>query len=205
MNPDVTIVDYGVGNISAFVSALKQLEANVNIASQPSDLSSAKKIILPGVGSFDWAKTRLDASGMVDQLNRLVLDYRVPVLGVCVGMHLMANASDEGDQNGLAWINGQVKKIPITTPLQKVPHMGWNVVNVLTNHPIAQGLDNAQFYFLHSYEFLADNTTEMFASSSYGKKIAAIIGRENIVGVQFHPEKSHGWGVSLLSNFLKLS
>ena len=203
----IGIINYGLGNINAFVNVYKRLNIPTKIAKSAIDLVDVHKLILPGVGHFDHAMSELLKSGMLDKLNELVLDKKVPVLGICVGMQLMANSSDEGTFGGLRWIDASVKKfdkarINLVTPL---PHMGWNDVTPVKNHPLFIGLDKeAIFYFLHSFYFHCNNPTDRIAVSDYGVSFSSAVNKDNIYGIQFHPEKSHQYGEKLLHNFAKL-
>ena len=203
----ISIVDYGLGNISAFFNIYKRLNIEVSVVSSVEKLQSAERIILPGVGSFDWAMRKLNESGMREQLDFLVLDKQVPVLGVCVGMQMMAERSDEGDLLGLDWLDGDVKRFDESSFTQKIdlPHMGWNGVMPVIDHPLFSGLEEeARFYFLHSYYFSEKERSQVLAETDYSGLFSASVYRNNILGVQFHPEKSHHWGVRLLKNFAEL-
>ncbi|RKD20437.1 imidazole glycerol phosphate synthase, glutamine amidotransferase subunit [Pelobium manganitolerans] len=203
----ITIIDYGVGNIFAFQNVYKRLSIPTRIAKGIEDLTSVEKLILPGVGSFDYAMTRLNESGMRERLDDLVLNEKKPVIGICVGMQMMSNGSEEGKLNGLRWIDGQVKRFDESTIQQitKLPHMGWNDVKPTTSHPLFEGLEqDAIFYFLHSYYFHCHLAENSIAESDYGIRFTAAINRENIYGIQFHPEKSHSYGERLLHNFAKI-
>ncbi|UZT99699.1 imidazole glycerol phosphate synthase subunit HisH [Chryseobacterium fluminis] len=204
----ITIINYGIGNINAFVNIYKRLDIPVNIAATVDDLNNkVDKIILPGVGSFDYAMQRLTDSGMVDRLNELVLQEKKQVLGICVGMQLMAESSDEGTLNGLGWIKGQVKKLNVENihHRSKLPHMGWNDVEPAKNHSIFNEINEKQlFYFLHSYYYKLENPENCLAVTHYGQTFASIIGKDNILGIQCHPEKSHEAGELFLKNFAKL-
>jgi glutamine amidotransferase len=203
----ITIVDYGVGNINAFVNVYKRLDIPTKIAKNSTDLINAKKIILPGVGHFDHAMNELTKTNMLEKLNELVLVNKIPVLGICVGMQMMANLSDEGKSSGLKWIDANVKKFDeskISNPT-KLPHMGWNDVKPTTSNPLFEGLnDGALFYFLHSYYFECNNSKNVLASSDYGGEFTCAAYNDNIFGIQFHPEKSHKYGETLLNNFANL-
>ena len=203
----IGIVDYGLGNIHAFANIYKRLNISAEIASTPQDLRRAEKIILPGVGAFDWAMTRLNESGLRDTLEEMVVGDDKPVLGICVGMQIMANRSDEGQLDGLGWIDGEVRKFDETAFTQKthLPHMGWNDVLPQGNHGLFRDLDSgARFYFLHSYYFAPHNPDHVLAVTDYGGSYASSVRRENVFGVQFHPEKSHRWGIQLLKNFAEI-
>jgi imidazole glycerol-phosphate synthase subunit HisH len=200
----IAIVDYGLGNILAFANVYKRLSIDVQIAKTADALRDATRIILPGVGAFDHAMDLLERSGMRDTLDDLVLRRRVPVLGVCVGMQILARSSDEGSRPGLGWIDGTVRSLRTATlaaPLP-TPHMGWNDVHPKRPHPLFAGLEqDARFYFLHSYYFECASDEAVMATSTYGVTLASAVGSGNIHGVQFHPEKSHHFGTQLLKNF----
>lgn len=203
----ITIIDYGVGNINAFVNVYKRINVAVKIAKSAADLEGAKKLILPGVGHFDHAMSELIKSGMREKLDELVMLKKVPVIGICVGMQMMGHSSDEGNLEGLKWIDASVKKFDETKILQvtKLPHMGWNDVHPVNFNPLFQGLEkDALFYFLHSYYFVCNDSADILATSEYGGEFACAAHHENVYGIQFHPEKSHHYGETLLHNFAKL-
>jgi len=203
----ITLIDYGVGNIFAFQNVYKRLDIPTKIAKTYEDLSDAKKLILPGVGSFDYAMGQLNASGMREKLDELVLEKKVPVIGICVGMQMMGNRSDEGKLEGLKWIDSEILKFDESLIEQrtKLPHMGWNDVSPVKNHPLFLGLDKeAIFYFLHSFYFKCNNSADSIAVSDYGLSFSSAVNKDNIYGIQFHPEKSHQYGEKLLHNFAKL-
>ncbi len=203
----ITIIDYGVGNINAFVNVYKRLNIPTKIAKVPTDLEGAEKIILPGVGHFDHAMAELTNSGMLTPLNDLVLIKKTPVMGICVGMQMMANYSEEGSSEGLKWINASVKKFDEAKIKQvtRLPHMGWNDFYPVIKHPLFEGLENdALFYFLHSYYFECNVKENILAVSDYGERFTCAAYSGNIYGIQFHPEKSHKYGETLLYNFANL-
>lgn len=203
----IGIIDYGVGNIKAFANIYKKLNVSFKVVSNVSDLNGVEKLILPGVGAFDHAMTKLEESGMLDKLNELVLMKKMPVIGICVGMQMLAKSSDEGSLQGLGWLDASVKKFDVnlikyTTHL---PHMGWNDIQPLKDNKILRGMeDNPKFYFLHSYYFHCNDNKDIIASSEYGIEFSCAVNHENIYGVQFHPEKSHRFGIQLLKNFSDL-
>ena len=203
----ITLIDYGVGNINAFVNVYKRVDVPVKIAKTTHDLEEAQKIILPGVGHFDYAMSKLNDSGMREKLDDLVLNQKIPVIGICVGMQMMANHSDEGKLEGLKWIDASVKKFDETkiNQVTRLPHMGWNDVKPVKDLELFRGLENdAIFYFLHSYYFECSNPSDIMAVSNYGMEFTSAAHHNNIYGIQFHPEKSHHYGEILLHNFAKL-
>jgi len=203
----ITIIDYGVGNINAFVNVYKRLNVSTKIAKTFEDLEGAQKLILPGVGHFDHAMSELIKSGMREKLDELVMVKKVPIIGICVGMQMMGNISDEGKLAGLKWIDASIKKFDETKIQQvtKLPHMGWNDVHPVVSNPLFEGLENnALFYFLHSYYFECNNTVDILATSEYGGQFTCAAHHDNVCGIQFHPEKSHHYGEILLHNFAKL-
>jgi glutamine amidotransferase len=203
----ITIIDYGLGNIRAFVNVYERLNIKTKVAHNAEDIKDATKIILPGVGAFDYAMKQLNASGMRDELDNKVLGEKIPVIGICVGMQILANSSEEGILPGLGWIDGEVKLFDTSKILHKtrLPHMGWNNINPVNGHNLLNGLDSqSRFYFLHSYYFVCHNENEIISTTEYGISYASAVNRENIFGIQFHPEKSHSNGIQLLHNFAKL-
>lgn len=203
----IMIVDYGIGNVSAFLNIYKKLNIETCTVSQPEELRSAKRIILPGVGAFDWAMKRLNESGLRDALDEAVMERKIPVLGICVGMQMMAHSSDEGVSTGLGWIDAVVKKFDRSGLDQKLPlpHMGWNVARPCSTHSLFKDFDDGErFYFLHSYYFQPNQDHQVLAQTDYGGVFASGVGTDNIFGVQFHPEKSHQPGIRLLKNFAEL-
>lgn len=203
----ITIINYGLGNIQAFANIYKRLTIPVKIASTVDDLAEADKIILPGVGAFDWAMTRLNESGMRDRLEELVTGKRCPILGICVGMQMMAKRSDEGILDGLGWIDAEVRKFDEASFTQKthLPHMGWNDVLPRETDCLFRSLEEeARFYFLHSYYFVPHQESDVLAVTDYNGPYTSSVRSDNVFGVQFHPEKSHNWGIQLLKNFAEL-
>lgn len=203
----ITIIDYGLGNVSAFVNVYKRLNISVAVAKCVDDLAQASKLILPGVGSFDHAIKLFELSGMRQSVERLVLQEGMPVLGICVGMQMLAASSDEGSLPGLGWIDGKVKKFDIASmPIGTyLPHMGWNDVQPAGDSGLFKRMEmDCRFYFLHSYYFECSQQEDVLAVTDYGESFSCAIHRNNVYGVQFHPEKSHHFGTQLLKNFAEL-
>ena len=203
----LTIIDYGVGNIFAFQNVYKRLNIPTKVAKNIEDLANVDKLILPGVGNFDYAMNQLNNSGLRTRLDELVLINKIPVIGICIGMQIMANDSEEGISKGLGWIDASVKKFN-SSKIEfhtKLPHMGWNDVIPIGHNKLFEGLDkNSIFYFLHSYYFSCHNKNQTISTSEYGIKFTSCVQHENIYGIQFNPEKSHSYGEKLLHNFAKL-
>ena len=200
----ITIIDYGLGNIKAFVNIYDRLNIQTRIARQAEDIKNSSKLILPGVGAFDYAMSQLNRSGMRDEIEKQVLVKKIPIMGICVGMQILAKSSDEGELPGLGWIDGKVKKIESSMITDKImlPHMGWNTIRPVNNSPLMAGFsDQSRFYFLHSYYFIANNQNDIISTTNYGFDYSSGVNYSNIFGIQFHPEKSHLNGIQLLQNF----
>ena len=200
----ITIIDYGLGNIQAFVTCYKKLNIKTSIASSCNDILNAQKLILPGVGSFDAAISKLDQSGLKNSIQEKVINDGCPILGVCVGMQIMAHSSEEGSCKGLGWIDASVKSFSTNFTKNSIslpsPHMGWNTIDEENNF-LFHGIHEKQFYFLHSYFFSNECAFEHTAYTNYGFKFVSSFVSRNIMGTQFHPEKSHKAGLQLLKNF----
>lgn len=203
----IAIVDYGLGNIRAFTNIYRYLCIEAYPARTAADLRKASKIILPGVGAFDWAMSRLEESGLREALDEEVLGVKKPVLGICVGMQMMARASEEGLLPGLGWIDATVVRFDTRLLEGKthLPHMGWNDVKPSRLDTLFWGMDEPKYYFLHSYFLKPDREENILAISSYGVTFTSAARSGNVYGTQFHPEKSHQWGVQLLKNFAELA
>ncbi|SNV42419.1 Imidazole glycerol phosphate synthase subunit HisH 1 [Chryseobacterium taklimakanense] len=203
----IVLIDYGVGNINAFLNIYKQLNIPARTAKKASELEGAEKLILPGVGHFDYAMQRFNGSGMRETVDEMVRTGKKPVIGICVGMQMMAKSSDEGLLPGLGWIDAHVEKFSDSQRSAKMPlpHMGWNDVYALKNNPLFTGLEqDARFYFLHSYYFKCTLPQDAVAEAEYGIRFTAAVNHENVYGIQCHPEKSHHFGIQLLKNFAEL-
>lgn len=203
----IRIINYGLGNIRAFLNVYERLNIKVDVAYNGNDIKDATKLILPGVGSFDYAMNLLNNSGMRDELEKQVFENKIPIMGICVGMQMLAKSSDEGKMPGLGWIDGNVKLfdtslIPYKT---RLPHMGWNSIEPTKENMLLNGFNSqSRFYFLHSYYFDCNDQENILSTTEYGIKYSSAINKDNIYGIQFHPEKSHSNGVRLLQNFANL-
>lgn len=203
----ISVVNYGLGNVHAIANIYKRLNIDVCVTATPDELQRAERIILPGVGAFDWAMTCLNESGMREVLEDLVIAKGRPILGICVGMQMLAERSDEGMLDGLGWIGGEVKRFDETSAYHKtrLPHMGWNDVSPRQTGCLFRGLEtDARFYFLHSYYFVPRQERNVLGITDYSGPYASSVRAGNIFGVQFHPEKSHQWGIQLLKNFAEI-
>ena len=203
----IAIVNYGSGNIQAIANIYKRLDVPHVIAATPDELDGVDQVILPGVGAFDQAMNELEASGLRRALDNCVLTQRKPILGICVGMQLLACSSEEGTAKGLGWIDAEVRRFDPNAagPDTQLPHLGWNTVEPARIDPVLDGIEiQAGFYFLHSYYFSCRDKEDVLATTSYGTPFASAVRRQNVYGVQFHPEKSHQNGVQFLRNFARL-
>jgi imidazole glycerol-phosphate synthase subunit HisH len=204
----IALVDYGMGNIRSVRNALITVGAEVHVTSSPDGLDSAAGIIVPGVGAFSDGMANLRKSGMADGLQREVREKGKPYLGICLGMQFLAESSLEGGEwKGLGFIEGKVERLTPSGPDKdrfKVPHMGWNDMQITLDCPIFQGLQSPVFYFVHSYHFKAGRQT-VAGTCYHAEEVIAAVWRENIFGVQFHPEKSQGMGLKVLENFCSLA
>ena len=204
----VAIIDYGQGNISSVATILKHHNVDTLIAYDSTTILKADKIILPGVGHFATAMENIHRLGILSALNEAVLERKKPVLGICLGMQLMGKYSEEGDTEGLGWVDSEVKRLKFGNPfLAKIPHTGWNGISIFkTSHPLfCEIRQNTEFYFTHAYHVILKYSDEELGSAQYYDQVfTAALCSNNIFGVQFHPEKSHRQGQSLIDNFIKL-
>ena len=201
----VVIVDYGMGNLGSILNMLRKIGTHAIISSKEEDVKEAEKLILPGVGAFDHGMVCLARLGLISHLGQKVLQEKAPTLGICLGMQLFAKNSEEGRLPGLGWIDAEVKKFQFEEAgcRLKIPHMGWNVVKTRRQSPLFKGLEKgSRFYFAHSFYLVCNNTDDSLAETIYGHGFTSSLQRENILGVQFHPEKSHKFGMTLLRNFV---
>jgi len=208
----VALIDYGSGNLRSAEKALaraareRATQDEIVVTADPATIARAERIVLPGVGAFADCMHGLSAiPGMIDALSETVLKRGIPFLGICVGMQLLATVGREfGDHPGLGWIEGEVVKLSPSDPGLKIPQIGWNELHVMRPHPLFAGIaPGAHAYFVHSYAMKTDNGAHVLATSDYGGPFTAAVGRDNIAGTQFHPEKSQGVGLALLGNFLE--
>jgi imidazole glycerol-phosphate synthase subunit HisH len=200
----ITIVDYGMGNLGSIRNMFRRIGVAAEITSDAAVLQRASKIVLPGVGAFDSAMQRISASGLRGVLDHKALHERVPIIGICLGMQLLTRASEEGSLPGLGWIPAVTRRFP-DMPGLKVPHMGWNLVTAARDSPLTAGLaPDSRYYFVHSYYVQADDPRDSVLTAHYGVTFDAVVAHDNLYGAQFHPEKSHRYGMSLLDNFARI-
>lgn len=199
------IIDYGMGNISSIRNMLRYLGYSSVYSRDYQEIVSADHLILPGVGNFGVAMDNIKSLGLNSILDEAVEVKRIPILGICLGMQLMMTWSEEGSCAGLGWIEGEVRKFDFSTADLKIPHMGWDYIKQSQKSRIFEGLpESSRFYFVHSYYATCTNPDESLATTDYGGDFTSIIGRDNIYGVQFHPEKSHKFGMKILENFMRI-
>lgn len=201
----ILIFDYGVGNLTSISNMLNKIGEKSIISNRKDDVIEADKIILPGVGSFEYGMNKLKATDSFSTLNDEVLRNKKPVLGICLGAQLLFERSQEGNSpRGLGWIKGEIVKFDTSlfSSGEKVPHMGWGFIKVMKSSRLLDGMDKSRFYFVHSYHMIVSNKEDALLESYYGYSFTSAVERENIVGVQFHPEKSHKFGLQLYSNFV---
>lgn len=202
----IAVIDYGMGNIASILNMYKRIDRrDVFLTKDPAVINSADKIILPGVGAFDNGMKNLHESGLIPLLNERVLKEKIPVLGICLGMQLLFDKSEEGKETGLGWIEGEVYKFQQNeTSSLKIPHMGWNYITPVNSSPLFDRESKMKFYFVHSYYARCKNAENVIATCDYNGKFDCAVQKGNIYGVQFHPEKSHKFGMDLLDRFSKI-
>lgn len=202
----VGVVNYGMGNLHSILRKLKIVGANFKLIETPEEIAKVDKLILPGVGHFGQAMDNLRSKNLLDSLNKAVLEDKKPILGICLGMQLMTQSSEEGNSEGLGWVEGKVKHFTISDQLRfKVPHMGWNEVEVNKSSKLFEGVDSgSEFYFVHSFYFESSNDDNNLNTTNYESKFISAFEKDNIYGVQYHPEKSFEAGTQLFKNFIAL-
>lgn len=202
-NQNIVIVDYGMGNIGSIQNMFKYIGASANVSRDISQILSADKLILPGVGAFDNGMRQIANYNLLDVLNEKVLAQKTPILGVCLGMQLMTRRSEEGDLPGLGWIDAETIKFSFNDHSLKIPHMGWNYIRINKEHPLVNQLsEESRFYFVHSYYVKCHHDEDVLLTAEYGLDFDCGIQHDNLMGVQFHPEKSHKFGMQLFRNFV---
>jgi glutamine amidotransferase len=201
----IAVIDYGMGNIASILNMFKRIgNKEVVLTKDPLVIEKANKILLPGVGSFDYGMRNLNASGLLPILNDRVLIQKTPVLGICLGMQLLTKSSEEGVLNGLGWIDAKTVKFSFNQENFKIPHMGWNYIVQNKTSKLIDISKRQKFYFVHSYYVKCNKSDDVLATCNYGHDFTCMIEHENIFGAQFHPEKSHRFGMELFDNFSKL-
>ncbi len=202
----IVIVDYGIGNLASVLNMFKKIGVKEAVVSgQEETLAKASKILLPGVGAFDGGMGNLEKSGLIPMLNKKVLAEKVPVLGICLGMQMLTQKSEEGQKAGLGWIDAETKKFNPPAELKlKVPHMGWNYIKVQRPNPLIETDSKSRFYFVHSYYVTCFDEKQSLATCNFGSDFTCMVNKDNIFGAQFHPEKSLKFGMKVLENFAKL-
>ena len=202
----ITIIDYGTGNIRAIENMLRVLGHESRISGVPEEIASASKIILPGVGHFDYGMRQLRSSGLIDVLDEAATSRQVPVLGICLGAQLLTRRSDEGTEPGLGWVSAETRRFDRSRLADslRIPHMGWADTGYQAGHPLFDGFNETpRFYYVHSYHMVCDDPVNELCHAVHGYRFVSGIAKDNILGVQFHPEKSHRFGKRILDNFAK--
>ena len=202
----IAVIDYGIGNVSSIINMLKKIGVTAVLASGIEEIQAADKLILPGVGSFDAGMQKLNRSGLVDAIKKHAVAHEKPVLGICLGMQMLGRKSEEGKESGLSLLSFENKRFDFNGKKDlKIPHMGWNITTTqLKDDPIVQNLDPMQrYYFVHSYHAVCDSEENVLMRCEYGYSFVAAVKNKNIYGFQFHPEKSHKFGMALLENFAR--
>jgi len=200
----ILIIDHGAGNIGSVVNMFKRVGHSCLVSASSLDIKNAKKIVIPGIGHFDYGMEQLRKRHLIDVLSRTVVENKIPVMGICLGMQMMTLGSEEGHEKGLGWIKAEVRKFNADNGNYRIPHMGWNSVSIKKETPLVKGLDtekHLRFYFVHSYFVNCHENTDVLMKTQYADEFVSAFQHENIMGVQFHPEKSHRYGMMLFKNF----
>jgi len=199
----IVIVDYGMGNLRSILNKFERMDVEAKISADPGDIERADKLILPGVGAFDAAMQNLRQRNLIPVLEKKVLQEKTPILGICLGMQLFSRHSEEGNVDGLGWIDARTIRFQSNGNGLKVPHMGWNSITVNGGSHLLDGLETgSRFYFVHSYHVCCDDPADRLATTNYGIDFTSMVQHGNILGAQFHPERSHRYGAKLLENFV---
>lgn len=200
----ITIIDYNTGNLGSIQNILKRIGSESIVTSDKNRIAEATKLILPGVGAFDTGMRNLMELDLLGILNKKVIEEKIPVLGICLGMQLLSGGSEEGQLRGLSWIDATTIRFRFVDTLEyKIPHMGWNFIKLHKDGKLFDGMyPDPRFYFVHSYYFKAQNESDILSTTTYESEFTSAVEKDNILGVQFHPEKSHKFGMKLLKNFV---
>ncbi|WP_426104722.1 imidazole glycerol phosphate synthase subunit HisH [Massilia sp. TSP1-1-2] len=201
----ISVVDYGAGNVGSVIRMIEKVGGRAQRVASAAQIDAADKLILPGVGAFDYGMSRLAERGLIEALHRAALERKIPVLGICLGMQLMCKGSEEGELPGLGWLDANATKFEFDAQTRlPVPHMGWNTLAIARPNAL---LDNAlartRFYFVHSYKVRCNDPDDVIATTEYGAPFVSVFGRDNLFGAQFHPEKSHRFGMAMMAHFLE--
>lgn len=202
----IVIVDYGMGNLGSVLKSLKRIKTDAKLSTCADDILNADKLILPGVGHFSNGMKKLSDLGYIEVLNEKVLNQKVPILGICLGMQLFAKFSEEGNVEGLSWLDADVVKFDIEDKFKyKVPQMGWNSVKINKRNQLLNNVaENELFYFVHSYHMVCRDLEDILTTTNYSYNFTSSVQKDNIFGTQFHPEKSHDWGLQIIKNFVTI-
>lgn len=201
----ISVIDYGAGNVGSVIRMIEKVGGKAQRISTATELDAAKIVVLPGVGAFDYGMTQLAEKGLIEALNEAALVRRIPILGICLGMQLMCKRSDEGVMPGLGWIDAEVKKFEFDQATRlPIPHMGWNTLDLKRENDLLNNeLERTRYYFVHSYRVSCNDLEDIVATTDYGGSFVSAFARDNLFGAQFHPEKSHRFGMALIKNFLE--
>jgi imidazole glycerol-phosphate synthase subunit HisH len=202
----IVIINYGIGNLGSLLNMLKKLNIEAKISQNINDIEGADKLILPGVGSFDQGAQNLKKFELIEILNKQVIVKKTPILGICLGMQLFTKQSEEGNQCGLCWFDAITVKFRFDPQLHlKIPHMGWDSIKMSKNHQLFDNIsEESMFYFVHSYHVICNDKSDVLSTTHYGYDFVSSLSKDNIIGVQFHPEKSHKYGMKVLENFSRI-